>query len=207
MAEKLYSILQSGFITYVNAPLTKPESTSESSMLQLIKIGKPSRASENLFFYSNPVAELFTQYCSNNNMLKDFDFREQLLTVALDLLNFEGRAFSSWIYIQKCSPKLTAMHKRFLMDTLNYISTGKREIEIDSWGSMLTMRKLNDADRKAAFAPEALFDKPESNTVCGSSLPNMSVDVLVKWTAQPKGFRDLMVFLNIVFGRKLASMV
>lgn len=129
--------------------------------------------------------------------IDDMEFREHLLKIALTA--FGTKSFQEWASIQLSGPSTGDMHIEFIKDTMQFIMTGKRSMNLNSWTLMLSMDEIthNETPNEGQFA---WFFRDEQAVGqyrgCNQSL----VDVIQRWCAQPGGFADLAQTLHVLFG-------
>lgn len=143
------------------------------------------------------VESLYRSYISHAASMTDFDFRRKVLITALSA--FGTPLFDYWFMQQLHSPSCGDMHRRFLDDTLKFISEGRREVSISTWLSLLNFSdegevNFNLSERAAEHFGISTggYNRHSKNT----SL----VDNIQMWTSQPNGFEDLLCTLHVLFG-------
>lgn len=147
---------------------------------------------------ANPVVEtLYAQYIKRAASTMSFEFREKVLIAALDA--FGDKNFYSWYKTQLQSPAVGDVHLRFLDDVLRFISTGRRQMSLETWASFLQM---NDAgERPQEFTPTAQeFFKIYKDGVYPSISQYSLTNVIQQWLSQPGGIEDLLGTLHLLFG-------
>lgn len=147
----------------------------------------------------HPVVEnLFSKYIRAEGNINYSVFREQIFKAAMDL--FGGRDFYFWYQAQKASPLYGDYQKRFLEDTILYLKTGKRELSLVSWGTLITVSAdLDPAGPESKFVNEFFG---ESILGDGQRIAKNRdiVDILQLWWSKPAGVGDLLYTLHILFG-------
>jgi len=125
--------------------------------------------------------------------LDNMEYREKVLRVALNA--FGTTSFYEWVLMQIKGPSTGDLHMRFLQDTLEFIDTGKRNLNLHAWAAMLSMSPIthNETENEGQF--NWFF-------ITGDKLPkNMTViDVIQRWCGQENGFADLIQTLHVLFG-------
>jgi hypothetical protein len=144
------------------------------------------------------VVEVYNQLIRRVVISTDFDYRERVLKVALRA--FGVKNLQQWIMLQAESPTFTQLHADFLMDTVRYIATGKRQLPVQTWERLIGAG-TNDPATKIVFDPAVLQMIPTGYSVrkqqpTESNLPN----VLSLWLRHPGGFTDLVTTLYTLFG-------
>lgn len=121
--------------------------------------------------------------------IDDIEFREKILKIALNA--FGASDFHQWVSIQMSGPSTGDIHMDFLQDTLNFIDTGRRRMNLHTWTTMLSMTEIthNETPDEGQFA---WFFKGNRNVKL--------VDVIQRWCGQPNGFADLAQTLHVLFG-------
>ena len=189
-------ILQSGFLGLNEEGLVRSEALTQSKIFRSIELGKPIDEAGNAFFYNKDIEALYQRYNNDHRLLKQFEFREELLKlskVAFGTFNLE-----TWFSIQLKSPNLTATHRRFLNDTLLFIYEGRREVNIETWMGLIYPRTATSSDAKTDLELKDYFIQNNGWSKISSKLP----EAIAQWTSKANGFYDLMVFLTIVFSKQ-----
>lgn len=145
------------------------------------------------------VANLFHVYVGSEGHINSHQFREKVFLCAASL--FASRDFYFWYQSQKASPLYGDYQKKFLEDTILYLATGKRELSVTSWGTLITV---------STNVPTSVNEDPEfvkeffgqSTLGTGQRVPKNRdiVDILQLWWSKPAGVGDLLYTLYILFG-------
>lgn len=136
------------------------------------------------------IRDLYLEYTTFPTRAVYWDFQKRVLQEALRL--FGGNY--NWFIMQDTNAQRTDWNYKFLLDTIRFIATGRRELSIHSWPMMITDEPVagqqligGRADIQKLFKTLALATSTEA--------------MLQKWCMQPKGFDDLMFTLHILFGK------
>ena len=147
-------------------------------------------ADEKNHIYNEDIEILYSQYTKKSARTGTFDFHELILQAAIAA--FGTTKFIEWLDIQNKSPNITYLHSKFLLDTLKFIETGKREMVLENWEPLLNSHALSseweDVTKTAIELNERL------------RIHNLK-DVIRYWCGQPGGIGDLIVTLHILFGK------
>jgi len=135
------------------------------------------------------VEVLYAQYIKRSTNTGSFEFRRQVLSTAL--FAFGTFRFKSWYLSQHQSPPCGDLHNRFLTDTLKFISTGKREMSLETWAALLSMSDEGNSIGLPSPYSEEFFNYDHYINL---------VDVLQEWCCKPNGLEDLLGTLHILFG-------
>jgi hypothetical protein len=148
--------------------------------------------------FANPHVEaLYAKYIKQSATTGDFSFREQILKVALEA--FGTMNFEFWFLAQFKSPACGDLHNRFLTDTLRFISEGRREMALETWGALLTI--TDEGDQVGAIGEYARdYFGMDSNRFVHGRRNTTLVDVLQQWCSHPNGMEDLLGTLHLLFG-------
>lgn len=138
------------------------------------------------------VEKLYHQYINDRQAGNCFDFREDVFKAALAV--FGTKTFQQWYEAQFSSACVTDLHIRFLDDTLTFIRTGKREMSLENWASLIKSGVGAGAGKMSEQARN-YFAIGKSYSY-DSTWPGQLQD----WCTSHGGFEDLLNFLHICFG-------
>jgi len=145
---------------------------------------------------SNPAVDaLWKDYVSGAAFTTSFAFRERILVAALGA--FGTQNFYDWCILQSSSPFLSSAHRKFFNDTLTFIETGKRSVNVSSWLNILSATPDHQNNSPIPLRTREYFGV-DLNVYNQRSL-DLS-DNLVVWTSQQGGFEDLLGTLVVLFG-------
>lgn len=152
------------------------------------------------------IIELYTQVVGRQVNHAMFDFREHAIKLALR--SFGLTNFLVWAELNKESPTFTQLHADFITDTMRFISTGKRDIPIDSWERMIVPGS-NDPVGKVDFDRDVVANFPRGYSTRLSGEHQLQTyelpKIIARWLSQPSGFSDMVVTLYILFGDRSTS--
>lgn len=154
---------------------------------------------------SEEIDALYHDYIANHKYAKSFDcFKACVIAM---LRHCSTTKFGEWLFVQRQSPKYSPLHERFLVDTCNYIATGKRTLSIWNWQGMFKHHYEAGLDSYGGRVTETNtpLKLNESNsteaTMAFKRFEGANVgDVLLQWAARPGGYDDLITSLFLVFG-------
>ncbi len=149
------------------------------------------------------IIELYNQVVGRQVIHTKFDFRERAIKIALR--SFGMKNFLVWAELNKDSPTFTQLHADFIMDTMRFISTGKRHIPIDTWERMIAPGS-NDPINKIQYDDEIIQNFPSGYNLPGRKISDYDIHkVISKWLSKPSGFSDMIITLYILFGDRYAD--
>jgi hypothetical protein len=184
-----------GFLGFnIGLPVEK-RGANTAKLLESVRFNKEIDETR-LVISNKKIEELYLAMQTAQASTKSFDFRERILLVALHA--FGTQSFLDWLILQEKSPYLSDTHRRFINDTLEFISTGKRAMSVVTWKSFIRVRELNGGDSTPELKTRKFFciNGPVDTASQRYSLKT----VLTSWVGQPGGFEDLLFTLHILFG-------
>lgn len=136
------------------------------------------------------VVKLWDAYTDPQNHSELWTFRRWAIRVAHQMFHENGL---NWFITQDTNPMVHEYNYQFLIDTLRFIGTGRRQISIHAWPDLVSnhpVKGLNDVSTRHAIADTL---KDLGNTT--------DVDALIQmWCSREGGFDDMVCTLNILFG-------
>ena len=200
-------VLQSSFLTFltdeINNDFVYNDDPSLNNIVQAVKLNRMIIDKPN-FSYNIKIDELIKHYNNDNKVLKEFDYRERLLKVAKYI--FGTTSFYDWCTLQTKSKYLTATHKKFIIESLTFMTTGYRSTSVSMWSRLLDTKLATDEDDKVPYNYSDFFDTIKKCLVCENNSYDLEkesvINMIVLWTGQNQGFQDLLFFLDTIFGKK-----
>lgn len=135
------------------------------------------------------VELLYKQFIDQSTNTNTWAFARTALINALRVFG----DFRDWLSDQQSNPNIVGYNRQFLVDTLNFIETGKRELSVHSWIDLVSE---GGASHHAHAVPQRLLD---SKQLLASS--EASLELLQKWISQPNGLEDLLNTMHLLFGK------
>lgn len=154
-----------------------------TSPLGFIRPSMDAREDENLTGLKKVDKWFF--YCRNNQVSDEV--RGETVEYAYELFSLCGSVedFLRWNFN---NAKLSANKRRFINDTLRFIQTGKRRIDVATYWALIHHDEGNDP---VTMAPQVDYEL---------SLIHDKDNMLSKWISHEGGFMDLLWTLRILFG-------
>ena len=139
--------------------------------------------------FERPVSEIFHGFVARNEMNPGWDFRRQtLITITQTYGDFWAWAEQQLVtndYIYDTS-------KDFLLDTLQYIVTGKRAVNIMNWRDLL----FDYPDARPRAASKERYNLMKE--IVGKNSRNNYISM---WCSHERGFEDMILATNLFFGQ------
>lgn len=178
-----YPILMSGFISLTADGLV-PYNTEYDTYASVV-LTKSHLTVNNPYFYSEELTEIYNQWSGKPEIMKEFSFREKVLTQAKRL--FSTVSILSWFNAQSGQTYVGSSHQQFLNDTYNFVVHGTtRPIHIAQWLPLLNAERIT-VTRHFDYA-----------SFSGSLLTSF----LQTWVTRPGGYTDLLIALHVIFGSR-----
>lgn len=179
---------------YVGVLPLSPNAPSLVSLIRSIQYNRPTQANSTNGPGNPNIDKLHQEHSTGVAYTSKFTFRERILVEALKA--FGTTSFLEWVNLQLENPSIGDMHKRFMLDTFQFINTGKRSMAVSTWSTLVLPAKGQLLDAKS-FGVIDFF-----RTDCNPDFQRNSslIAILQDWTSQPDGFDDLLGSLNIWFG-------
>ena len=195
-------ILHSGFVTTDSSKLLR--STIEDKGIRKMVIQPSSLGEDPDSYYDSEVTGIFNQWRKDEDLIRNFEFRETLLKVALRA--FDDQSFGRWIELQHAQGGVGYLHRRFIKEMVGRIFSGQAKTMDNYQYYRLLSRepfstKFPDTTVSSVLSTDYLDTFIKSGQ--GSFLP----DVLTEWTKDTDGVVDLICTLNVIFGRRVAGIV
>lgn len=202
-------VLHSGFITYLGNNISLPDNElGTTELMNAIKFNQSIEEPDNLCF-SKEIDNIMQDFYNTKNALNDFNFRERVLKLAKYIFNTNN--FYEWCNLQQNSPHLSNLHIRFIIDTLNYVKIGNREISIMTWYNLLNAKSIKSSNPIEYNLKDLFNNNLNSNGLVSINSDDaykedntsyLLNDVILLWTQQVNGISDLLLSLYVIFGSR-----
>ena len=142
----------------------------------------------------NPnVMALYKEWISPGFYTGNWKFRKKLVDLALKI--FDDKSGFSFLE-QDRNTHLVGFNYKFLLDTLKFIATGRRSMDIHTWGDLMT--------QPARVGSDVVGNR---NTIY-QLVRELEVDLdpvtlVQEWVSQKDGAEDLMCSMHLLFGDKV----
>lgn len=167
---------------------------SPEQLFNSLMRNKDTSRSSKVVMSNTVVEKQWLEHTTAMRFSKSFNFREEILISALTAFGTED--FLAWINLQSENPYSTQNHYRFINDTLQFIKTGKRALNIQHW-----LILLNGVDPKADNKVSIRSDEYFGTTLpLHQRQPTRLKHHIVKWVSNPGGFEDLLGTMHVLFG-------
>lgn len=191
----LHPIMQSGFVAKSDKHLILPNPIEPSVREAVIYKAFKSPLAE--YHYSKVVTDMFNRWSANRDAIRDFDFRERILKTAFEV--FEFKNFREWLEFQAKSKKLSALHGKFLLETVEHVCTGSpRRVQSLQWIALL---EAGDQAKSVHVDPQEFLKIKHVNSGYAYVPPTFE-ELITMWTRQREGFEDLLISMYVIFGAR-----
>lgn len=144
------------------------------------------------------IVEIYNQMIRRQVIHTDFDFRERAIKVALTAFGVNN--FGAWAAINLQSPTFTQLHADFITDTVRFITTGKRNVSVDTWERMIGPGS-NDPTSPAEFDQTVMQMLPSGYSERSrQEIQGNLHNVISLWLSRSGGFTDMVTSLYTFFG-------
>lgn len=189
-------LLQSGFVT-PNATYLVKEDDHDLSIRDKLYLAD-TRILDNTSYYDENIEKLFKLYHKDNSIIKQFEFRNEVLEAAFRVFKFGSASILPWIRIQLTQRTVGFLHRKYLKETLAFAGMGAaREMENYTYYRLLKNDVNGPNFQTGKEDPDALL----KDFVSDGDTVNL-IDIIGYWTADTARFIDLLVTLNVIFGRR-----
>ena len=184
-----------GFLGYdIGLPVQR-SSTDVTKLMSMMRYNKASISRDRTVISNSDIEKLHDQLTQGDRSSRSFEFREKVLKAAM--IAFGTNSFYDWCMLQKDSPYLTDMHRRFLNDTFMFIYKGERTMNVRVWNQVIAVREAQTEDNRVDYLYREFFKMDESALF---RRPFTMTNAISSWTSQPGVIEDLLSTLRILFG-------
>lgn len=184
-----YPILHSGFLALSEVGLTK-KIPAAPTFSDTILFRDTNHSYDNLF-YSADISKLFIEWQSNFHVMKDFEFKERILTCALKAF---GPSMAEWLAFQSNKPGFSNTHKQFLTRMTEWLTdtdvAPTNSSEAIKWLGLIGPSQGNNNN----------FNINETSAAKTSLV---TVNAIRNWVCKEGGYESLLVHLYIIFGERV----
>jgi hypothetical protein len=147
----------------------------------------------------NPIVEsIYAAYIKNSEDTNSIQFRNSILEAAMNA--FGTRSFPIWYSMQFKSLAAGDMHRRFLEDTLKFIRSGKREMSLENWASLVLITDEGNNIGSITEETKTFFMIQDFEPIVNAKYRTDLVDVIQEWCSNSGGIEDMLGTLHILFG-------
>lgn len=197
---EIVRVLHSGFVAY-DSSFLKQIPKQDRVLVQAIT-DHNTHGLDHDNCYDKEVAELWSEFCKNQDAVKDILYRERLIVATKRL--FDDVRIDTWIKLQLKMNTVSYSHERFLIETLEYVYFGKcRPLSHDMYYHILSPKnddagaKEHDIKRKQY---RSLLD------ILASFETIETRDFIGRYISDYEKVSDLVRTLNVIFGcRNIAT--
>lgn len=183
-----------GFFSFdIGLPIQR-ETTDIKKLMNSVRFNNNYVPRDRTVISNDEIEMLYTKSYKNEAGVKTMEFRERVLKAALTA--FGTQSFFEWCELQLTNPYFSAMHKRFLNDTFKFIQTGERDMNLNSWDKLVSVKRADPQDERVNFLFREYF---KMDQVALFRRPFTVSGTVQSWVSQPGGFEDIVRSLRIIF--------
>lgn len=142
------------------------------------------------------ITHLFEHYRDGTHTPLEFDYFMKVINKALDLLSVDA----NWVITQSFNPNLSKAKVGFLIDTINYLLTGRRSQSMTTWRAVC----CDDAVSNAKGISLKGFSLHKEIVLPKKILFGQPASIISTWLSHNGGFADLVESLQLMFGTQEA---
>jgi hypothetical protein len=201
--DKIPLVFARGFVGFKNdSTVIENNAVDLQVVIQNAKFNRNEKPPEPLV-YDTQVQDLWERAQGSQKLLDLPAFQEEIIKVAFNAFNC--KSFMVWAKTQVTNNHFTAMHKRFLNETLSLILMGKpRTINVTTWSGLLSKKIATNEDKQIPFSISEFFisDTASLNTIHSDDTSINSIEnAVLNWIKNSNGYSDLLITLHILFGK------
>lgn len=129
-----------------------------------------------------------------------FEFEERALTAALKAFGTDN--FYLWFEAQYKNSAAGDYHGKFLADTIKFIETGRRDVNLSSWNWLIVPSTDGTKISPASIETKQFFGFNEYGERRHRRNDDL-VRVIQDWCSQPDGLEDMLTSLHLMFGKSV----
>lgn len=119
-------------------------------------------------------------------------YRKKVLECALRMFG----NIDEWFKDQRNNPRITGYNLEFLKDTLQYIRTGVRQMDLPCWAELVAEENSHAAEPTHLIGKSLALGAQEN-----------TIEIIQKWCSHQNGFEDLVGTLHVLFGQARQSLL
>lgn len=136
------------------------------------------------------VVAIWRKYVDPNLDSSSWAYKKQVLRVAMELFGTQR----NWFEFQERNPSLHGYNYGFVVDTLRFILTGKRNLSVHMWPDLVSHEYSHSQD---VSGRHELLDYMKQNA---ELMRNPPAGMIQRWCSHKGGMDDMICTLNILFG-------
>lgn len=191
-----YVVYPRGFLGF-DAGFVKDGQVNDSpkSVISSLMLNRYKTEDESPHASNTTIDQLWAETTGGKSYTTLFAFRERILKAALEAFGTEN--FYDWVKLQVTNPYATTAHNNFINETLNFIATGQRTVNVNTWFSLIDIK---DEVNNKSYHDIKLAKFFRTNSNHDLQRPLSLENALIEWTKQEDGFNDLLSTLMVLFG-------
>lgn len=141
------------------------------------------------------VMIIYREYVNPGFETRTWHFKRRVIDLALRVFD-RTKGFS--FVEQDRNNHLVGFNYKFLLDTLRFIATGRRSMDIQMWGDLM--------EQSPTTTPHTVEGRSAILNRIAEYRLNMEPTALIqKWLEQKGGIEDLIVTMHLMFGDRIVN--
>lgn len=194
--ERTYVTLETGFLALTSTSLrsTRPLEVERTG----ISGDALRRVDRQVVFNhsSKAVDTLFERMRTEDNVLSNMEYFEEVLIEFKTLFGSSQSSFYDWCLAQVNCRSISPAHVRFLSQTFDFLSTGRRLTNPMLWVGTLEAKKAGE--RSGDY--ETILRNTFLHPTVGRRVPKLTDEILYEWLSKDAGLADLVTTMKVIFG-------
>lgn len=142
------------------------------------------------------VMILYREYANPGFETQTWQFKRRVIDLALRVFDRkEGFSFID----QDANTHLSGFNYKFLLDTLKYIATGRRSMDVQMWGDL--MEQSSTVPTHVVEGRSAIYKR-----IAEYKLDLTPSSLIQKWLSHKDGLEDLIVTMHLMFGDRVITL-
>lgn len=140
------------------------------------------------------VDDLMLEFINFPRRTVYWEYRDKFITLTQELLNSR----TNWFLMQDSNNLVSDIKIKFILDTVRFIFTGRRQIAINAWGDLLGADNGKTTD---VLKRTMIYDYLKELDIVSSDALALN-NFIQNWVSKPNGFDDMVFTIYYLFGTK-----
>lgn len=190
-------VLQSGFVTSSSKNLAKVKPRALSLKEKMLTDHVVSLKET---YYHEDIQRLFSAYRKDPSLACRFEFREEVIKIAIEELFKAEGGLVNWIALQLKQRTVGYIHRRFLIDTLRFVIDDKKK-SMENYTYYRLTSAHRDPDALETGSDDVQGDLKRIMDSINNAAYFTPTFIVRRWTSDVERFVDMLASLHVIFGR------